>query len=441
MDYMQKYIPKNTIDGMLLSNFIDIMKKITILLSTILLLSSLFTACKDENVDDKPDGAIDATDYGVCVGNSGEENSRNLQNLINSLTQNGGTIYIPSGEYTFCENGTQTIGSHCIKMQSNVNIVGEGESTVLKPTGASSYGLDMFYFNDYLDVNTANYLENCRFENFTIDASATSCEVYTSAGKGFMFNLFRNCHWDNVTVKNTDATGFGVDCPLESTIADCVAINCGKAANEQSGGASGFGIGFGYADGENIRIENCQALDNTKFGFFFEHQGRFNANKYAATASHNFTISNCNAAENLYNFGGICAMNTIYQNCYSQNSKLYGFYFENSTHSKAQACQSKNETQASFVISQSHSYNVHHVLYERCNSENCPYGVKVLGDGTAIMSDNRIHGCSFLSIGIYNVYTSGTMQSFTLTENTAEHNFNHLTAQIQRFENTKNSWN
>ena len=154
-------------------------------------------------------------------------------------------MYIPAGEYEFAENGKQKIGSHCIKMRSGVSIVGDGEKTVLKPVGSSYYGMDMFYFNDYIDKGEALYLENCRFENFVIDGSETSCRVYTSAGKGFMFNLFKNCHFKNVTVKNTDATGFGVDCPVESTITGCTAIGCGKAATQENSGASGFGIGFG----------------------------------------------------------------------------------------------------------------------------------------------------------------------------------------------------
>lgn len=405
------------------------------------MFSAPLAGCKNTTTPQKPEGAVDATEYGVSIHNSGAENSQNLQNLIDSLTESGGTVYLPSGEYTFAANGTQTIGSHCIKMKSNVNIVGEGEKTVLKPAGASSYGLDMFYFNDYLDMGSATYLENCRFADFTIDASATSCAVYTSAGKGFMFNLFRNCHWENITVKNTDATGFGVDCPLESSITDCVAIHCGKSATEQNGGASGFGIGFGYADGENIRIENCQAFNNKKFGFFFEHQGRFNSQKYSATALHDFVVSNCNASGNLYNFGGIYTMNTVYQSCQSKNARLHGFYFENATHSKAIACESAQEADASFVISQSDLYDVNNVCFEDCRSAHCPYGVKITSDGTATVANNLIKGCTFLSIGICNVYTAGKMQSLTLTENTSDNPFNHLTAEIERFENVKNSWN
>ena len=148
------------------------MKKIyTFLILTILAL--LLIGCG--NV--REDGVINAAKHGVSEKNSGEENSKALQALIDKAALSGATVYIPAGEYEFAENGKQKIGSHCIKMRSGVSIVGDGEKTVLKPVGSSYYGMDMFYFNDYIDKGEALYLENCRFENFVIDGSATSCRV------------------------------------------------------------------------------------------------------------------------------------------------------------------------------------------------------------------------------------------------------------------------
>lgn len=275
---------------------------------------------------------INAADYGLSPGNSGEENSRILQSLVDNMSP--GTIYIPAGEYLFCATGSQTIGSHCIKMKSNVSIVGAGDSTILKPVGSSREGLDMFYFNDYLDVRSPNYLENCCFENFVIDASGTTCESYSSAGKGFMLNLVRNCHWKNVTVKNTDGTGFGMDCPIDCSIENCTAVSCGKAADIDDVGASGFGIGFGYSEDECIRIVNCTAFDNKKFGFFFEHQGIFKPDMYNSKESNGFYVESCYSQSNLYNFGGISASNVVYLRCVSECAILKDFYFENSNNCK-----------------------------------------------------------------------------------------------------------
>ena len=281
---------------------------------------------------------VNAVDYGLSINKTGLQNSITLQKLIDDLSHSGGAIYIPSGEYIFSEIGQQKIGSHCINMKSNVSIIGDGSKTVLKPVGESEEGLDMFYFNEYGNTGIPTYLMNCNFENFVIDADGTSCKSYTTAGKGFMFNLFRNCHWRNVIVMNTDATGFGVDCPIDSSIVNCTAIGCGKAATTTSHGASGFGIGFGYSENESMIIDNCSSYGNTKFGFFFEHQGRFGSDMYLADGATAFIITNCTAANNYYNFGGMYAMDTKYKNCISKESVQQGYFFEKSARCEVVDC-------------------------------------------------------------------------------------------------------
>lgn len=276
---------------------------------------------------------LNANDYGVLPGNSSETNSKNLQALIDTVSKHGGVIYIPEGTYLFASNGSQTIGNHCIKMCSNVTLRGSGETTVLMPVGESLYGLDLFYFNHYLDCGQGEYLENCRFENFVIDASLTSCVAYTSAGKGFMLNLIRNCHWKNVTVKYTDATGFGVDCPLNCSMTDCRAIGCGKAASEDDPGASGFGIGYGYTEGESMILSGCTSIGNKKFGFFFEHQGRFNSQMYNLSNQGRFLAADCIAENNLYNFGGILAANVSYSRCTSMDPGRSEVFFDRCSNS------------------------------------------------------------------------------------------------------------
>lgn len=376
------------------------MKKYIFLLLPILLL--LFASCF--RTESK---IVNATEHGVSAENTGEENSRALQALIDKAENSGKTIYIPAGEYEFAENGKQTIGSHCIKMRSGVSILGDGEKTVLKPVGKSRYGLDMFYFNDYIDKGEAIYLENCRFEGFTIDASGTSCEVYTSAGKGFMFNLFRNCHFKNVAVRNTDATGFGVDCPIDSTIIHCSAVGCGKAAVDESSGASGFGIGFGYSADESIVISDCTALNNKKFGFFLEHQGRFNIEKYNAMPEKSFTVKGCFAKENLFGFGGINAFNTYYEDCSAESSRRFGFFFENSFASTLKSCSSDGEKEACFAIFQNIGEgeiprDIGKISFIDCEGRNAPCGF-ILPKDTLGLPEPDEEGCIFA--GVMNEYS------------------------------------
>lgn len=298
------------------------------------------------------------------------QNTRVLQSAMDFLAEHGGgTLNLPAGELYFGQGGyAGTNGTNgerfAILCRSNVHIKGAGaDATILKPVRSfsenESSSMDMFFFNHYSTGNppfakrpdgsnfqagdTVNYtytdvegnyvtlsnepiyLTNADFSDFTIDASNVlgNKGKYTTAGKGFMINLFKDCDWNNVVVKDTDATGFGMDCPINCTITNCVAIGCGKQAADTDGGASGFGIGTGYANGESIVISNCKSYNNTKYGIFFEHQSRFQSDtsRYPATTADGFLVVNCEAGGNLYDFGGIKAYDVTFKNVRSISSE------------------------------------------------------------------------------------------------------------------------
>lgn len=261
-------------------------------------------------------------------------NTKYLQELIDKASnEGGGVIKIPKGTYYFASSGIQreNVSECVIKCRDNVTIEGEGteegNDTVLKPYAKSNeLPVDMFYYNNYAETDgkDTTFLKNADFKNFIIDGEDAYSTQYNSAGKGFMINLFENCDFENIIVKNTDGTGFGIDCPINSTIKNCVAINCGKGGNlyeanqsYEAPGASGFGIGTGYSNKESLHISNCRAEGNYKFGFFFEHQGRF-TDKYKASDADGFVVSNCIAKGNRYDFGGNRANDVTYENCMSQ---------------------------------------------------------------------------------------------------------------------------
>ena len=415
--------------------------KCVICITLLLLLLQILSGCMVNDTKEY----INVTQFGVLPANSGRENSQNLQKMIDQLSADGGTLYIPAGEYEFAENGTQTIGSHCVKMRSNVNIIGDGTSTILKPVGSSQYGLDMFYFNEYLDRNLAVYLENCTFKGFVIDAVGTSCQTYTSAGKGFMLNLVKNCHWENVIVRNTDATGFGMDCPIDCTISQCLAVNCGKAATWDNGGASGFGIGFGYSEDENLHMSDCEAYDNRKFGIFFEHQGRFDESRYQSEQTGTFTVNSCTAAGNYANFGGIHSMNVVYDNCRSKDALQHGFFFENALNSKTVNCTSTNDALASYTVVMTETQrgirNTRNFVLDGCTSTNTKTGVKAVNNiSDCAMSEITIQCCSFLQLET-TISISGRMDHVTVINNHSEGQNNHFDPDIENFVHTGNSWN
>lgn len=288
------------------------------------------------------------------------ENTKKLQEAMNKVSDaGGGTVYLPSGTFYFGRGGMNSSSEQedfAIKCRNNVHLKGAGTNensssyTVLRPiynSPSASGGMDMFYFNNYKDTgyglgitpstvrdvshvdasgnkvtwkSQTVYLINADFSDFVIDGDsarggiASQGGTYRTDGKGFMINLFADCDWNNVVVKNVDATGFGVDCPINSTIVNCKAINCGKAATKADGGASGFGIGTGYSNNESLVIDSCIALNNKKFGYFFEHQARFSNNHYKATASKGFVVTNSIAGGNMYDFGGLKVYDVSYEN-------------------------------------------------------------------------------------------------------------------------------
>ena len=389
----------------------------------------------------------DASKNGVKTANSGLQNSQSLQALIDTVSVNGGgSIYIPSGQYQFSSNGSQNIGEHCIKMKSNVTIFGDGSSTILKPTGTVQNGLDMFYWNEYADSDSPTYLENCIFRDFVIDGSDQHSSNYTSAGKGFMLNLIKNCHWDNVAVKNMDATGFGVDCPIGCTIKNCEAVNNGKQAQTTDVGASGFGIGFGYSYDESMVISDCLSVGNKKFGIFFEHQRRFSEEGYESTTNRGFLVADCIAKQNYYNYGTEQGINVEYSNCISWNAVQHGFFFRNSEECLAKSCTSYVEGDTSYVILADYTdggtqENKDNGFFG-CVSKYCKYGVKIVNSGSsATMQRNVVKDC-FLNLEQTNtIMTSGTMDSLFIDGNVSNGAENSFTATVTDFVDKNNSWN
>ena len=307
--------------------------------------------CKE--LDDINDGCLIS---GNTIKNEAymQHNTNLLQNIMNKASEYGiknniiSEVKIPAGEIYF--TASEADNNTVINLKSNVQLSGEGEDkTIFKPygyadekrkIGNSFYlknGLSMFY---YYFENT--YLENVKYNNFTIDSSNTRGSNFSTSAKGFAIVLCKNCHWSHITIKNTDATCFGMDQLINSTIDSCTAIGCGKNAGydhnkktvdpkkaAQTAGSSGFGIGFGKSNDEYVVISNSTAKNCAKFGFFYEDQNRFSStrNTYNANKSKGFIIKNCTAEGNLVNYGGIRAFDVVLYNSKSTKPKAYDVYF------------------------------------------------------------------------------------------------------------------
>ncbi|MBQ6461447.1 hypothetical protein IJJ36_03415 [Candidatus Saccharibacteria bacterium] len=390
----------------------------------------------------------------IGITNKARENSQCLQSVIDAAhnigVQNNNTqqtVYVPKGEYYFAWTGFRTRKQngefvydtsneyYCIKLRSYVKIVGESGKSVIDDSinsnnftifypydGSEFYDdsslpdetrsrVDMFYFNDYADNSFADgsdtYLVDADFEDFVIDGRyTTSSAIDSSAGKGFMVNLFRDCDWDNVAVLNTDGTGFGMDCPINSTISNSLAVGCGKGVG--TSGHAGFGIGTGYADDEDLIIQDSRAYYNGQYGFFFEHQGKWrnNGTVYPARIIGNdsvFIVENSFAGLNAYDYGGERAYNLYYDGNESNESNGYRTYVSTNSlkreHALSPVLLSDLSTNI-YIDSLNITRNEYGDLDNRINDANWALskGITTLESATDFGADNSISRGEALSM-------------------------------------------
>lgn len=399
-------------------------------------------------------GMYNAVEYGLNVENTGLQNSTALQNLIDTISGNGGgTIYIPSGEYIFAQMVPGDYGGTCVFVKNNVNIVGDGASTILLPTGTEEKCFNMFgdaNVTEFTNIKDTDwkYTENCIFEDFVIDGKDQHSRVYSTSGKGFALVNLKNCHWRNVVVKNMDATGFGMDCPVNCSVTNCVAENCGKAATADSPGASGFGIGFGRSIDEYMFISNCRAIRNKRFGFFFEHQRRFwgESDYYPANYNEGFMISNCISTGNEWNYGCIQGFMVTYQGCYSRDANKFGYYLENSQQCNVINCVSDGEGDTAYTMKSDGTDGGTQPTKDNkiigCISKLSKYACKIVKVGTtAEMTRNVVKDCYFNLAETNTILMTGEMQSLILQNNVSTGAPNVSSATIENLVDAGNSWN
>ena len=229
--------------------------------------------------------------------------------------------------------------SYCIKCRDYAMIAGAkpqlGTTTFIPYGNSEDGGITMFYFDGTATIGEEqdDCLDRVTFMNFIIDGSqvkSSSVYKFNTPGQGISLTSCNKCTFKNITIKNTYASGFEVNYPINCEITNCIAENCGTGITKstQKGGA-GFEIGIGKSNTEKIIIDNCQATNCGKYGFYFENQSRFsNSDNYFNATEGKFIVSNCTAYDNMYDFGGERAYDVTYRKCISKigNGKTKSSY-------------------------------------------------------------------------------------------------------------------
>ena len=196
---------------------------------------------------------------------TGQDAHRPIQRGCNWLSANGGGyLYVPPGHYKMPIPVTP---------KSGVSLVGAGQdSTVFLPTG---YLPAFQYRGKPSEASPEVYVENIQFCDFTVDGE--NQQVHPERGyipdiKGIFLQYYRNAYFDRLTIRNTGATGFGVDMPDRVFVANFLVENCGRLAQVGDLGASGFGLGTSFLSSEPIFLSKIVGRGNKNYGIFFEPQ-------------------------------------------------------------------------------------------------------------------------------------------------------------------------
>ncbi|SWN35451.1 Uncharacterised protein [Klebsiella pneumoniae] len=207
---------------------------------------------------------LDVRDCGFNA-KTGQDAHRPLQRGYNWLSANGGGyLYAPPAYYKM---------PIPVVPKSGVSLVGGGqEGTIFLPMG---YLPAFQYRGKPTEASTEVYVENIQFCDFTVDGENQQLHPergYIPDIKGIFLQYYRNAYFDRLTVRNTGATGFGVDMPDKVFVANFIVENCGRLAQVGDLGASGFGLGTSFMSSEPIFLSKIVGRGNKNYGIFFEPQ-------------------------------------------------------------------------------------------------------------------------------------------------------------------------
>lgn len=231
-------------------------------------------------------------------------------NAAMAAAAGGGQVYFPSGKYLIS-------ASISLDQANYVNIMGAGEgATSIYQIGSG--GSAAFHT---LTFSSGSPLTQFSMSNMTIDGAYMQ-GAYNVHNCGVRAQYLQRCTFDHMTIRNTLATGLGIDWLTHGTVIDNIrALNCGAGSYQGSagGGCAGIGIAVGMHAIEEFVVSNCHAAGNGTFGIFIEAS----AGSVMATG---MRITGSSAEGNgLSGFGDCGGIGAIWTGNWSYNNIYDGF--------------------------------------------------------------------------------------------------------------------
>lgn len=232
----------------------------------------------------------------------GTDNTKALAQAIAA----GGEVVIPAGKYL-------TAASVSLDTASNVIVRGAGRTaTVIYQVGTG--GAAIFQTRKFTH---ATPLTKFSMTDLTLDGAFTQGQYHVD-NCGVRIEYLAQCTFRDMTIRNTLATGLGIDSLFNgSLVENVVATNCGASAPGVGPGCAGIGIGLSGDDNDFI-VRNCWTEGNGTFGIFVE-----TANKATVIGPQ---IVGCTAVGNeLSGFADAAGKGATWTACYSYGNKIDGF--------------------------------------------------------------------------------------------------------------------
>lgn len=246
----------------------------------------------------RPDGVSDEDEF---------------QDAFDEINANplGGDLFIRDGNYT-------TDAS--IFMRSKVRAWATGWGAVIGGSGTTAYSIF-----SYENTDANNPITDFQLLNLKIDGSGVNPAVYSTSTKGVFAKFMKRCYFQKLYVKDTGASGLGVDFLVDSWITDCLIENAGRLVvdPDTDQGGSGIGIGTGGYTVENLVVAHNTARDCGKYGIFFEAQNStVNAKKMFCHSNYSYN--------NRYGLGNRGVSDIDFSNNWSWSNDVHGFFSDTS---------------------------------------------------------------------------------------------------------------
>lgn len=195
--------------------------------------------------------------YGVTTSN--EDNTENLQALVDMVNQNGGgVIEIGCGTFTF---------KNTVTLRSNVGIMGQGiGNTILKMLdGGGTDGYALF---------NGDFIKNVFIRDIEINSTGTN-----HTGKHLFMRYVEDSYFTHIKSVDSRPTAIGIDFLNHVTITDNIIINGGRSGNVFGNACIGIGTGYDKWEHEDFVIANNICVNGGQRGIFVEDQARFGGTK------------------------------------------------------------------------------------------------------------------------------------------------------------------